>query len=170
MNGLPFVASDPAIHYLLDEHTVAEAQQLQIAVGKIRRTFGHFSARLLAVDPHRIRTYSNRQMIRRREDNKSKPVKMAQTFFCLDADTKQPVCFTTGTAARTVSQATPELLTLTNDILNVDAKKHSLVLADNEHYTLPIRLTHKIRCGTLPGQEVALCFPFPCPAANAPPL
>ena len=59
-NGLPFVASDGAVHNLLDEHTVAESQQLQIALGKIRQTFGHFSGRLLAVDPHRIRTYSCR--------------------------------------------------------------------------------------------------------------
>ncbi len=35
-NGLPFVATDGAIHYLLDSHTVAQAQQLQIALGKIR--------------------------------------------------------------------------------------------------------------------------------------
>jgi len=133
-NGLPFVASDEAIHNLLDEHTVAESQQLQIALGKIRQTFGHFSGRLLAVDPHRIRTYSNRQMVRRREDNDSKPAKMAQTFFCLDADTKQPVCFTTGTSARTVTQATPELLKLTNEILNIGGIK-PLVLADNEHYS-----------------------------------
>ena len=133
-NGLPFVASDGAIHNLLDEHTVAESQQLQIALGKIRQTFGHFSGRLLAVDPHRIRTYSNRQMVRRREDNDSRPAKIAQTFFCLDADTKQPVCFTTGTSARTVTQATPELLKLTNEILNIGGIK-PLVLADNEHYS-----------------------------------
>jgi len=113
---------------------VAESQHLQVALGKIRSTFRHFYARLLAVDPHRIRTYSNRQMVRRRNDNESKPVKMAQTFFCLDADTKQPICFTTGTSARTVTQATPELLKLTNDILNVRETK-PLVLADSEHYS-----------------------------------
>jgi hypothetical protein len=133
-NGLPFVASDGAIHNLLDEHTVAESQQLQIALGKIRQTFGHFSGRLLAVDPHRIRTYSGRQMVRRKKDNDSKPAKMAQTFFCLDADTKQPVCFTTGTSSRTVTQATPELLKLTEEILNIRETK-PLVLADNEHYS-----------------------------------
>ena len=133
-NGLPFVASDGAIHNLLNEHTVAESQQLQIALGKIRQTFGHFSGRLLAVDPHRIRTYSRRQMVRRRKDNDSKPAKMAQTFFCLDADTKQPVCFTTGTSARTVTQATPELLKLADEILNISGTK-PLVLADNEHYS-----------------------------------
>jgi len=133
-NGLPFVATDEAIHHLLNEHTTLEAQKLQIALGKIRQTFGHFSGRLLAVDPHRIRTYSNRQMVRRRKDNDSKPAKMAQTFFCLDVDTKQPVCFTTGTSARTVTQATPELLNLTNEILNL-RDTNPLVLADNEHYS-----------------------------------
>ena len=133
-NGLPFVATDEAIHIMLDAHTVAEAQRLQIALGKIRQTFGHFHGRLLAVDPHRIKTYSERQMIRRKEDSQSKPTKMAQTFFCLDADTKQPVCFTTATAARTVTQATPELLTLAGEILNL-TDQEPLVLADNEHYT-----------------------------------
>lgn len=133
-NGLPFVASDGAVHNLLDEHTVAESQHLQIALGKIRQTFGHFSGRLLAVDPHRIRTYSKRQMVRRQKDNNSKPAKIAQTFFCLDADTKQPICFTSGTSARTVTRATPELLKLTSEILNIGRAK-PLVLADNEHCT-----------------------------------
>lgn len=79
-------------------------------------------------------TYSKRQMVRKKKDSESKPNKMAQTFFCIDADTEQPVCFTTGTSARTVTQATPDLLKLTSDILNLTNKK-PLVLADNEHYT-----------------------------------
>jgi hypothetical protein len=65
---------------------------------------------------------------------------MAQTFFCLDADTKQPVCFTTGTSARSVANATPQLLQLAEKILNIEKEKEKetkkiLVLADNEHYT-----------------------------------
>jgi hypothetical protein len=133
-NGLPFVATDEPIHYLLDAHTVSDAQRLQIALGKIRHTFGHFSGSLLAIDPHRIKTYSQRQMILRKKDSDSKPSKTAQTFFCIDADTKQPICFTTGTSARNVTQATPELLGLTANILNLKDEK-ILVLADNEHYT-----------------------------------
>ena len=133
-NGLPFVASDEAIHNLLNAHTVSDAQRLQIALGKVRQTFGHFPGRLLAIDPHRIKTYSKRQMVRRKKDSKSTPIKTAQTFFCIDADTKQPICFTTGTSARTVTKATPDLLSLTANILN-PIKKKPLVLADNEHYT-----------------------------------
>jgi hypothetical protein len=41
-NGLPFVPTDFAIHQLLGSHSVAEAQALQVALGKIRRASGHF--------------------------------------------------------------------------------------------------------------------------------
>jgi hypothetical protein len=41
-NGLPFVASDKAIHHMLDTHTVLQSLRLQIALGKIRLTLGHF--------------------------------------------------------------------------------------------------------------------------------
>lgn len=133
-NGLPFVASDPAIHELLDAHTVAEAEGLQVALGRIRRASGHYAGKLLAIDPHRIRSYSKRQMRRHRGDNQSKPHKVAPTFFCLDADTRQPVCFTSGTSARTVTQASPGLLDLAAAILDPQPGD-TLVLADPEHFT-----------------------------------
>jgi len=120
LHGLPFVVSDMAVHQLLGAHTVAEAQQLQITLGLLRRASGHFCGHLLAIDPHRVRSYSKRQMRRHRKDNEAKPTKVAQTFFVLDADTHQPVCFTTGSASRTVAQATPELLDLAHCILKPD--------------------------------------------------
>lgn len=133
-NGLPFVATDQAIHDLLDAHTVAEAQRLQVALGLLRRARGHFVGDLLAIDPHKMRSYSKRQMCRYRGDEASKPFKTAQTFFCLDADTEQPVCATTATSAASVTQATPGLLRLAADILNPDDGQ-TLVVADTEHYT-----------------------------------
>ena len=133
-NGLPFVASDTAIHDLLAAHTVAEAKALQVALGRIRRASGHYRGGLLAVDPHRIRSYSKRQMRRHRGDNSTKPHKVTQVFFCLDADTTQPLCFTPGTAATTVTQATPGLLELAAAILT-PSDGQTLVLADSEHFT-----------------------------------
>jgi len=53
-NGLPFVPTDFAIHEMLGRHTMAEAQALQVALGKIRRASGHFQGRLLGIDPHRM--------------------------------------------------------------------------------------------------------------------
>lgn len=132
-NGLPFVATDSGIHFLLDTHTVAEAQRLQMALGKIRSTLGHYKGHLLAIDPHQIESYSRRQMVRRRKHTNGKASKVAQTIFCLDADTCQPVCFVTGTSARTATDAAKELLNMSAQILKVADKP--LVVADTEHYT-----------------------------------
>ena len=132
-NGLPFIGTDGAIHHVLDTRTVANAEQLQVALGKIRQTFGHFKGKILVIDPHRMKSFSKRQMVRRQKDKQSNPVKTAQTFFMLDAETKDPVCFTTGSASRTVAQATIELLALTDSILKPNTP-NPLVLADNEHY------------------------------------
>ena len=132
-NGLPFIASDPAIHGLLAERSVADTQSLQVALGHLRRASGHYHARLLAIDPHRTRSYSRRQMRRRRGKRGTPARKMAQTFFCLDLETAQPVAMTTATAACSVGRATPGLLAMAADILGTPPGQ-CLVLADNEHF------------------------------------
>lgn len=134
LNGLPFLASDRAIHTLLAAHSLADAQHVQRALGKIRQASGQFGGRLLAVDPHRLRSHSKRQMRRQRYAKDRPPAKLAQTFFTIDADTQQPVCFTTGTSSRTVTQATPELLRLAASILTPQPHA-TLVLVDAEHFT-----------------------------------
>ncbi|MCP4717204.1 MAG: hypothetical protein GY868_18940, partial [Deltaproteobacteria bacterium] len=135
-NGLPFLATDTAIHCLLDNRSVAEAQRLQVALGKIRQTYGHFRGRLLAIDPHRITSYSKRHMVlRKTHRTDSRATKLAQSFFCLDADTQQPVCFITGTSSRTITQATQQLLSLSADILKIQDDGKPLIMADTEHYT-----------------------------------
>jgi hypothetical protein len=132
-NGLPFVAADVTIHQLLAERTVEDCQRLQVMLGKLRLASGHFQGRLLAIDPHRMRSHSRRRMRERSEKNGQRPVKMAQTFWVLDGDTEQPVCFTSGTAARSVVSATPQLLDLAGEILQ-PAKGQVLVAADSEHF------------------------------------
>ena len=57
-----------------------------------------------------------------------------QLFFCLDAETHQPLAFTIGTSALTVAQATPHLLQRAADILH-PPKGQALALADTQHYT-----------------------------------
>lgn len=138
-NGLAFVASDQAIHDLLDAHTVAEAQQLQRALGLIRRTRGHFLGQLIALDPHRLRSYSQRQMRRHRPSHKqeNKPQKCSQTFFALDAHTHQPICLLSASASRTATEATAQLLPLIEQILQPSTPR-PLVLADSEHFTVEI--------------------------------
>lgn len=136
-NGLPFVTSDWAVHQLLDAHSVAEAQAVQLMLGKLRKALGHYPGQVLAIDPHRIPSYSKRQMVRRKKDPEAPATKQVQTFFALDADSQQPICFNLGSSSRTISQATPELLQMTTEILNPKAYS-PLVLADTEHYTLDL--------------------------------
>ena len=53
-NGLPFLAGDMAVHQFLAARTVAQSQELQVALGQIRRASGDFQGTLLAIDPHRV--------------------------------------------------------------------------------------------------------------------
>ncbi len=131
-NGLPFLAGDISIHQLLGGHTIEESKTLQIALGKRRLARKHFAGSVLIIDPHRIGSLSRRQM-RRHKKGKGAAIKVAQTSFCLDADTKQPVAFLTGTSVRTVTHATPELLEVAASVF--DDAKAVLVLADAEHFT-----------------------------------
>lgn len=144
-NGLPFLATDMAVHELLGARTVADSLNLQVALGKIRRASGDFRGRVLAVDPHRIRSYSKRHMRPHREDGRERPTKVAQTFFVLDVDTGQPVCFTTGTSARRAATAAEELLKLAAEILDTKPGQ-TLVLADSEHFTT--ELLDRVKTGT----------------------
>lgn len=111
--------------------------QLQAALGKLRRTLGHFKGTLLAIDPHRTQSYSRRQMRQRVEKTGQRPVKMAQTFWVLDADTCQPVCFTTATTSRNVADVTPELVDLAAEILQPSSGT-SLILVDAEHFSVEL--------------------------------
>ncbi|MBU2446165.1 MAG: hypothetical protein KJ666_11445 [Bacteroidetes bacterium] len=66
-------------------------KKLQIALGKLRLTTGHYAQEgLLAFDPHRIHSYSRRIMPAKKKDRESKSEKILQTFFCIDAITGQP--------------------------------------------------------------------------------
>jgi hypothetical protein len=140
LNGLPFVAGDRAIHDLLAAHTIADGEALQVHLGMLRRARGHFAEKILAIDPHRIHSYSKRLMCRYRSNKVSKPIKVNQTFFCLDAETHNPVCFTLGSSAMSAHRASPGLLRLAADILSPNKGK-ILVVADTEHYIGEL-LTH----------------------------
>ena len=134
LNGLPFIATDKSIHCLLGRHTIAEAQSLQVTLGKLREAKGHYNSGLFALDPHRIGTYSKRIMPAKKSNRKSKSKKIMQTFFCADAISGQPVVFTIGSSASTAGRSTIELLSMMKSIISSDG----LVMADSEHVTADI--------------------------------
>ena len=80
-NGLPFLASDMAVHELLGARSVADSLHFQVALGKIRRASGHFRGRLLAVDPHRVRSFSKRHMRLHRHDESGTAYQDRSDFF-----------------------------------------------------------------------------------------
>jgi hypothetical protein len=137
-NGLPWLPTDGALHDLLEAHTVEQAQQLQIGLGKLRRAGGHFPGQVLALDPHRLVSYSQRDMLQRRPSATEPATKQAQTFFLLDAKTRQPLCLANASSARDLSSATQELLRLAQQILPRPTGQRPLIVADVEHFTVEL--------------------------------
>jgi hypothetical protein len=138
VNGLPWLPTDAALHDLLEAHTIEQAQQLQVALGKLRRASGHFDGQVLALDPHRLVSYSKRDMIQRRPASNQAATKQAQSFFLLDAPAGQPVCLTNASSARNLSCATEELLGLAQQILPCPQDQRPLIVADVEHFTVEL--------------------------------
>ena len=133
-SGLPYIATDQAIHGLLEPQRMAQTQNLQVALGQIRRASGHFQGRVLALDPHRMPSYSKRRMVLKRPGPQAKARKVSQCFFCLDAATSQPVCCTLGSSSRTATTAAIELMDISQKVLNT-APGSCLVMGDSEHFT-----------------------------------
>ncbi|MGK5093620.1 transposase [Deltaproteobacteria bacterium TL4] len=128
-NGLPFIATDKEIHTLLEAHTIAEARELQIALGIQRERRGHYPGDILAIDPYRVATYSKRIMPKKKKRPSEPARKVVQDSFCLDTASGQPVGFTLGSSGKTVTVSSSELLGIIKGILPVD----KLLLADSEH-------------------------------------
>lgn len=130
-NGLPFLVTDEDIHYLLNEHTISEAKTMQLTLGKLRNTNGHFNGDLIAIDPHRIVTTSKRIMPKKKKVPNEPSKKVLQTFFSVNAHTGQPLCFTIGSSGQTATRATYDLIEMNNQII----QRSSLIVADKEHFT-----------------------------------
>lgn len=134
LNGLAFVATDRSIYELCHQHTVAEAESLQVALAQLRQCRGHYPAKLVLIDPHRIQTWSKRQMPLKKANSSARACKMLQTFFALDADSGQPYGLGIGSSALTATQATVPLVERIAPILPAKA----VLIADVEHFTVEL--------------------------------
>jgi len=131
--GLTFLPADSAIHDLLDAHTCQQASQLQVRLGLLRRASGHFGGKVLALDPHRLLSYSQRDMVERRPSASQSAVKHVQNFFLLDAETHQPICLQHASSALAIPEATAQLVPMAQSIL-LPGSERPLLVADVEHY------------------------------------
>lgn len=130
LNGLGFLVTDRHVHDLLDKHTVSEARALQESLAIIRVNNGHYKGDLIAIDPHRIISTSQRIMPKKKKQPGEPSRKMLQTFFAVDTQTGQPVGCGIGSPGANTSRATTELLNLA-ELVN----RNALILADKEHFT-----------------------------------
>lgn len=131
LNGLSYVVSDEDVHLLLNKHTVHEAIQMQENLCRLRLLAGHYKGNLLAIDPHRIITYSQRMMPKKRKTTEAPPEKLLQTFFCIDAQTGQPLVHTLGSTGLSTTKATMTLLEMIENII----PHQVLIIADKEHFS-----------------------------------
>ena len=130
LNGLGFLVTDKQVHDLLDKHTVIEAQSLQGSLAMIRLNNGHYKGDLIAIDPHRIVSTSQRIMPKKKKEPEEPARKMLQTFFALDTQTGQPIGCGIGSPGANTTKATIDLLNMVNMV-----SKNALILADKEHFT-----------------------------------
>ena len=130
LNGLGFLVTDKQVHDLLDKHTVIEAQSLQETLAVIRSNNGHYKGDLIAMDPHRIVSTSQRIMPKKKKQPEEPARKMLQTFFALDTQTGQPIGCGIGSPGANTTKATIDLLNMVNMV-----SKNALILADKEHFT-----------------------------------
>lgn len=130
LNGLGFLVTDEQVHNLLDKHTVSEAQSLQESLAIIRSINGHYKGDLIAIDPHRIVSFTQRIMPKKKKQPEEPSRKVLQTFFSVDAHTRQPIGCGIGSPGVNTSKATLELLNVAKLI-----NKNALIIADKEHFT-----------------------------------
>lgn len=130
--GLSFLASDPSVHRLLEAQSIARYEDLQATLLQLRRLGGHYHEEsILAIDPHRIESATQRQMPARKKRPARPSAKMLQTFFCLDTATGQPLGFTIASSGASCTKATLRLL----ELLEQGGMTNALLLADKEHFT-----------------------------------
>lgn len=125
------LVSDEQVHHLLDGHSLEQAEELLIQLGHQRQLCGHYRGQIVAVDPHRILSTSQRIMAKKKKTSEGPSKKMLQTFFSACGHTGQPIMATIGSTGVPTTQATRKLIAATTQVI----KGKALMVADKEHYT-----------------------------------
>lgn len=138
LNGMSVLASDIQINKLLDGLSVQQALNLQQALMIVRNNRGHFPSNIIAIDPHRIISTTQRTMQMKKKQPNQPARKMLQTFFANGVQIGQPLISTMGSPGKNTTKATIELL---DKIALI--KRNALIVADKEHFT--VKLINQIK-------------------------
>jgi len=130
LNGLGYLITDEHVHEMLDKYTIQEALALQENLALIRNNNGHYNGEIIAIDPHRIKSTSQRIMPKKKKHPDQPASKMLQTFFAIDAQTGQPIGCGIGSPGANTSDAAINLLGLAKTVSG-----NALIVADKEHFT-----------------------------------
>lgn len=130
LSGLGFLATDVQVHTMLNNRTVKQAEDLQGALAAIRYNNGHFNGHVIAIDPHRIVSSTQRIMPKKKKQPTKPSEKMLQTFFALDTRSGQPIGCGIGSPGVNTTKATLDLVSRLGQI-----NGRTLVIADKEHFT-----------------------------------
>jgi len=131
LNGMGRLVSDEQVHLLLNRHTIKDAYNMMLNLGIQRNLSGHYQGGIIAIGPHRIISSSKRVMAKKKKKPDTPSQKMLQTFFCVSAQTGQPIMASMSSTGMPTTKATMELLRATGQII----KTPSLLVADKEHFT-----------------------------------
>ncbi|MCC5907157.1 MAG: hypothetical protein JJU13_13180 [Balneolaceae bacterium] len=119
------------MHRLCEKHTIGQARQLLVQLGWQRGLLGHYDGRVVAVDPHRMISRSQRVMPKKKKAAELPSEKMLQTFFSVCGKTGQPITAYISSTGMPTGLATQTLMEDTGRIL----PQRMLVVADKEHFT-----------------------------------
>ena len=155
-NGLPFLATTGRPRASRGSNRARQPASPS-CLGQDAPRLGRFPGTGTGHRSHRVRSFSKRHMRRHRDNQAERPTKVAPTFFVLDADTHQPVCFTTATSARTATTAAEELLELAAHILDTSPERRS---------SWPMRSTSPSNCWTRSRQRRTLTSWCRCPISR----
>ena len=134
-NGLSFLAADETVHRILDSCNVEDYLVAQEKIFNLRAIQDHYSDECVyAIDPHRIISSTKRITPAKRKKPDAAATKVLQTFFCVDANTGQPIISTNGSSGKKCSSATIDLM----ERINKMGIKKGLFIADKEHFTREI--------------------------------
>lgn len=129
--GLAGLVSDQQVHRLCEGHTIGQARQLLLQLGWQRELLGHYPGQVVAVDPHRMISCSQRMMAKKKKHPDRPAQKMLQTFFSVCGSTGQPITAYMGSSGMPTGLATQILMEDTARIL----PGNRLLVADKEHFT-----------------------------------
>jgi hypothetical protein len=134
-NGLSFLAADETVHNLLNSCTVEDYAAAQEKIFHLRAIQEHYSDEsVYAIDPHRIISTTKRITPAKKKKPDASATKVLQSFFCVDANTGQPLLFINGSSGKKCASATIDLM----EMIKKTGLKKGLFVADKEHFTSEI--------------------------------